>query len=135
MKLLLAFLLVTSTAFAMGGKSKDQKHGEEFKKELNLSPEQVEKFHALKAKKGELRELKVKFRESKKAFKAAMNDPKASNDELRAKFADFVKLRDEFQQKRFDHMLEKRAILNPDQIEKFNSLRKKWHGKHKGKRW
>lgn len=133
----LALLLVTAPAFAMGGKGKEQKRAEEFKKELNLTDEQVQKFRALKEKKGEIRELKTKFKESKKAFHAAMGDPKATSDDLKTKFEEFMKLRDEFQRKRFAHMLEKRAILNPDQIVKFNEmLREKWKGKHrKGKEW
>ena len=133
---LLALLLATTSSYAMGGKSKEHKHGEEFKKELNLSEEQVEKFKALREKKGEMRELKSRFKESKKAFKEAMKDPKISNDDLKVRFDEFMKLRDEVQRKRFSHMLEKRAILTPEQFEKFIELRKKWKGKRgKGKEW
>ena len=131
----LALLLATSPVFAMGGKNKDQTRKEQFKKELNLTDEQVAKFHALKEKKGEVRQMKAKFKESKKAFKTAMADPKLSEDELKVKFEDFMKQRDEFQRKRFAHMLEMRAILNPEQIVKFNEMKSKWKGKRKGKEW
>lgn len=131
----LALLLATTPVFAMGGKNKDQVRKEQFKKELNLSDEQVQKFQALKEKKGELRAMKTKFKETKKAFKAAMADPNLSPDELKVKFEDFMKQRDEFQRRRFAHHLEMRAILNPDQIVKFNEMKAKWHGKKKGKEW
>ena len=47
----LSMLLLTTQGFAMGSKSKDQQRGEEFKKELNLTDEQVAKFKELKKNK------------------------------------------------------------------------------------
>jgi Spy/CpxP family protein refolding chaperone len=129
----LSLVLMTTQGFAMGSKSKDQQRGEQFKKELNLTDEQVAKFKELKKNKSEVRDLKAKFKESKKAFRDAVGNANASNDEIRAKFEAFMKLRDEFQRKRFEHMLQKRAILTPEQITKFNGMMKRWHGKH-GKR-
>lgn len=132
---ILFMILMMSQAFAMGGKGDGQKRGEHFKKELNLSDEQVEKFRELRSKRGDMKELKAKFKETKKAFKEAMKNPASSQDELKTKFDAFMKLRDEFQRKRFSHMLEKRAILTQDQIVKFNEMRKNWKGKkgkHKG---
>lgn len=132
---ILALLLTTSSAFAMGGKSEGHKRAEEFKKELNLSDEQVEKFRELKKNKGELKELKAQFKASKKAFHEAAKDPNAGNDELKTKFDTFMRLRDEFQRKRFERMLEKRALLTVEQRAKFNELLKNWRGKKgKGKR-
>ena len=134
--LILISALLMTNAFAMGGKGRDQKRGEEFRKELSLTDEQVERFKVLKNGRGDMKVLKENFKASKKAFKEAMKDPKTSNEEMTAKFEAFMKLRDEFQRKRFSHMLEKRAILTPEQIEKFNGLRKEWHkGKGKRKEW
>jgi Spy/CpxP family protein refolding chaperone len=133
--IVLVLALMISQAFAMGGKGESQKRGEEFRKELNLTDEQVSKFHELKKNNGDMKALKASFKESKKAFKDAMKNPSTSQEDLKAKFEAFMKLRDEVQRKKFSHMLEKRAILKPEQIEKFNQLRKKWHkgkGKHKG---
>lgn len=129
--LFLVATLLTSQTFAMAGKGEGQKRAEEFKKELNLTDEQVEKFRELKKGRGEGKELKAKFKEARKAFKTAIKDPKATNADLTAKFEAFMKLRDEFQRKRFARMLEKRAILTPEQFEKFSSMKRK-HGKKKG---
>ena len=125
---MLAMILATTSAFAMGGK------GREFKKELNLTEEQVEKFRELKGGRGEMKELKAKFKESKKAFREAVKNPATSNDELRAKFEAFMKLRDEVQRKKFDRMLEKRAILTPEQFQKFMTMKKEWRKAKKDKR-
>ncbi len=127
-------VLMVSQAFAMGGKGDGQKRGEHFKKELNLSDEQVEKFRELKKNRGEMKELKSKFKESKKAFREAMKKPASTPAELQSKFDAFMKLRDEFQRKRFAHMLEKRAILTPEQIVKFNEMKGKWREGKKGKK-
>lgn len=128
-------VLMMSQAFAMGGKGDGQKRGERFKKELNLSDEQVEKFRELKKNRGEMKELKSQFKENKKAFREAMKNPSSSQEELRAKFDAFMKSRDEFQRKRFSRMLEKRAILTPDQIVKFNEMKRKWKKKGKSREW
>lgn len=134
--MILISALLMSNAFAMGSKGEHQRRGEEFMKELSLTDEQIAKFQELKKSRGDMKELKTRFKESKKAFKDAMKDPKATNQELSTRFEAFMKLRDEFQRKRFSHMLEKRAILKPEQIEKFNELRKKWHKKKgRGKEW
>lgn len=125
---MLAMILATTSAFAMGGK------GREFKKELNLTEEQVEKFRELKGGRGEMKELKAKFKESKKAFREAVKNPATSNDELRSKFEAFMKLRDEVQRKKFDRMLEKRAILTPEQFQKFMTMKKEWRKAKKDKR-
>ena len=129
--LLLIMTLVTSQAFAMAGKGDGQKRAEAFKKELNLTDEQVDKFRELRKGRGDSQELKAKFKEARTAFKTAMKDPKASNADLTTKFDTFMKLRDEVQRKRFARMLEKRAILTPEQFEKFMSMKHK-RGKKKG---
>ena len=132
----LIFALVSSQAFAMAGKGEGQKRAEEFKKELNLTDEQVEKFRELRKGRGEGKELKAKFKESRKAFHAAIKDPKSSNEDLTSKFEAFMKLRDEFHRKRFARMLEKRAILTPEQFEKFLKMREARRGKKgKSKGW
>lgn len=134
---ILTLILMTSQAFAMGGKGDDQKRGERFKKELNLTDEQVEKFREMKGNRVEMKELKAEFKASKKAFKEAMKNPKVSEEELKAKFESFMKLRDQVQRAKFARMLEKRAILTPEQMAKFQEMRKKWkHGKgKKNKEW
>jgi Spy/CpxP family protein refolding chaperone len=131
---LLLMILMVTQAFAMGGKGDGQKRGEQFKKELNLTDQQVEKFRELKKNRGEMKELKARFKESKKAFKEAMKNPASSQGDLQAKFEVFMKLREEFQRKKFARMLEKRAILTPEQIVKFNELKGKWKKSGKGKR-
>ncbi len=133
---ILTLVLMTSQAFAMGGKGDWQKRAEEFKKELNLTDEQVEKFRELKGNRGEMKKLKAEFKESKKAFKEAMKNPTLSDEELKAKFESFMKFRDQFQRAKFARYLEKKAILTPEQMAKFQELRKKWkQGKGKKKGW
>lgn len=132
--LILVVTLMSAEAFAMAGRGEGQKRVEAFKKELNLTDEQVEKFRELKKSRGDSQELKASFKEAKRAFKTAIKDPKASNEELTAKFEAFVKMRDEFQKKRFARMLEKRAILTPEQFQKFMSMKDKWREGKKGKK-
>lgn len=132
--LILVVTLMTTQAFAMAGKGEDQKRAEQFKKELGLTDAQVEKFNELKKSRGEMKGLKSEFKDARKAFKEAIKDPKSTNDELSSKFENFMKLRDEFQKKRFARMLEKRAILTPEQFEKFVSMKDKWREGKKGKK-
>ncbi|MES2525526.1 MAG: periplasmic heavy metal sensor [Bdellovibrionota bacterium] len=134
---LLTLLLISSQAFAMAGKGEEQQRGERFKKELNLTDEQVEKFRAMKGNRGDMKALKTEFKASKKAFKEAIKNPKVSDDELKTKFESFMKLRDQVQRAKFARMLEKRAILTPEQMEKFQEMRKnRKHGKgKKNKEW
>ncbi len=132
--LLLVMTLVTTQSFAMAGKGESQKRAEEFRKELNLTDEQVKKFGELKKSRGDHKEMKAKYKEARKAFKSAIKDPKATNEELTAKFEAFMKLRDEYQKKRFARMLEKRAILTPEQFQKFMSTKDKWREGKKGRK-
>lgn len=128
--MLVICLLMTTSLFAEASEGKWKKRREEFEKALNLSPEQIEKLKANKKEnREELKTLKTQFKESKNAFKEAMQNPQVSQDELKSKFEAYVSSRDKFQRKRFELMLQKRSILTPEQIAKFKEMKKDFKGK------
>lgn len=133
--LILSLILVTGMAHASRNENKDHKRGEFLKKELGLSDEQLSKVRDIRQKsKSSVKEARKNFHSQKKAFHEAMENPEASREELLKKFDSFQKARDEFQRNRFTVMLEMRSILDPDQRQKFNELKKNRKGKWKHKR-
>ena len=133
MMILLSFILFTNIVIAGPGKSEKEK-GEWFKKELNLTDEQMAKVKEIKkAHKPDMREQKKELQALKKSFKDAMKDPNASNEDLIAKFEAFQKARDASQRNRFAMMLKMREILTPEQMEKLHELKRKHKGKFRDK--
>ena len=132
--LLLALQLLPTISYAMGGKGDHQKRAEHLQKELNLTNEQLEKVTAIRKKHQDERKSKNEFKDAKKAFRDAMKDPKASKADLTIKFEEFQKIRDTHQRTKFARMLEMREILNPDQIEKFQAMKKEHKKKRRNKK-
>lgn len=131
MKLFMMFLslsLISNMALADRGM---RERGEFFKKELNLNDEQLEKVREIrKENHPQIKESRAQFKKLKAEFKEAMKDPKTSSSDLMAKFETFQKARDEFHRLRFSAMLKMREIMTPQQIEKFQKLKKE-HRKKK----
>lgn len=132
--LLLVLQLIPTMSYAMGGKGDHQKRAEHLQKELNLTNEQLEKVTAIRKKHHEERKDKDTFREAKKSFRQAMKDPKSSKADLTTKFEAFQKIRDTHQRKKFSMMMEMREILNPEQIEKFQAMKKEHKKSRRGKK-
>lgn len=133
--LILTMLLASNLTFAMGAKGDHQKRAEKFQKELNLTDEQIAKVTEIRKDQWkDLKENKKKLKAEKAAFREAMKNPNATNEELTAKFESFQKLRNDHHRKKFGMMLEMRAILNPEQREKFAEMKHREHGKRRGKK-
>lgn len=109
-----------------------------FTKELGLSEDQLKKVTEIRqSNHAKMKEDRAKFKELKKAFNEAMKNPKSTSSELKAKFDSFQKARDDFQRQRFEKMLKLREVLKPDQLAKFQELKKerkpKWNERKKMK--
>lgn len=132
MKLMTFFLVlfISFSSFADKESKGEKVKGEFFKKELNLSDEQLSKVKEIrKGCKEDILASKKNYLELKKSFKEAKKNPKATNEELTAKFEAYQKARDEFQRKRFDAMLKMREVLTPEQMNRLEEVRGKYHRK------
>lgn len=133
--LTLTLLLTSNMIFAMGGKGDHQKRAEHFQKELNLTDEQLAKVSEIRKNTWkDHKENKEKLKAEKDAFRAAMKDPKTTNEELTAKFENLQKIKNDNQRKKFNMMLQMRSILNPEQREKFRTMKKEHRGDRHGKK-
>lgn len=133
--LTLTLLLTSNMIFAMGGKGDHQKRAEHFQKELNLTDEQLAKVSEIRKNTWkDHKENKKKLKAEKDAFRAAMKDPKTTNEELTAKFENLQKIKNDNQRKKFNMMLQMRSILNPEQREKFRTMKKEHRGDRHGKK-
>lgn len=134
--LTLTLLLASNMTFAMGGKGDRQKRAERLKTELNLSDEQMAKVTEIRKNhwKGH-EENKKNLKKEKEAFRAAMKNPNATNEELAAKFEELQKHRSEHQRKQVTMLLEMRSILNPEQRAKFAEMKsKEYKNERRGKK-
>lgn len=131
---LVAFSLgATSVSVGMAGDFGHMWGGKGTFKELNLTNEQKEKLKNLrKESKDDRKEDFQKMRAESEAFRKKMAS-NAADDELRKDFAEQQKKRSEFAKQRFEHMLKVRAILTPEQRQKFAEITEKKMKKHKGK--
>jgi periplasmic protein CpxP/Spy len=127
--ILAAITLTVLPANAKGpggpGERGDRKgHMMEMMKDLNLTPEQQKKMKEVNEKStpnlGEKR--KAMFNARKDLHETLKGT--ASDDEAKKKFEVLEKAQDEFARARFDHVLAVRAILTPEQREKFHSKMK-----------
>lgn len=133
--LTLTLLLTSNMIFAMGGKGDHQKRAEHFQKELNLTDEQLAKVSEIRKNTWkDHKENKEKLKAEKDAFRAAMKDPKTTNEGLTAKFENLQKIKNDNQRKKFNMMLQMRSILNPEQREKFRTMKKEHRGDRHGKK-
>lgn len=122
-----AALTALTLAFAMpaeAGREKGErgrgKVWAEAMKELNLTSEQQAKMKELNQKKHD--ELGSKRNAMKQAREDLHNALKgtAPDADVRQKFESLQKLQDEFARARFEHVLAVRAVLTPEQREKFH---------------
>jgi Spy/CpxP family protein refolding chaperone len=137
LSIIMAFMLVTSVAFAGASKKKegDEKRGERMRKELDLTSEQLAKMKEIRKKKKEVRkEARKKVREAREAFQASAGNPQTSNDELKAKFEELQTAQALHHRAGFETMLEIRSILNESQRAKFQEKRKMFRAKFEKRR-
>lgn len=130
--LFMALMLVTSVAFAGAGKKKgDGNRGERLRKELNLSDEQLLKMKEIRKKKKEnQKEAHAKVKAAREAFEATIGNPKASNDEVKAKFEELQATKAAKHRARFETMLEIRGLLDEKQRATFQEKRKMFRKKY-----
>lgn len=106
-------------------------------KELNLSNDQVDKIQAVKNKyRSELAKLEKEKWKLKKELWEMSREPKKGaghQSELTAKHEQMQKARDAYDDKKFQMMLEARAVLNPEQIASLDDVMKRKWGYHKWK--
>jgi len=133
--LLTTFLLVAAPSFAGGKKDGHHQMGEKMRKELGLTDEQLAQMKEIRSqRKVDIKAKQAQVKEAREAFRQALANPKSSTEELKAKYQTMSAARQASRDARFETMLEVRAILKEDQISKFQELRGKWKGKHKGQR-
>jgi Spy/CpxP family protein refolding chaperone len=95
----------------------------ELRKELHLTPEQVQKIKTIRdearnASKGQMETAQA----TAKAFREALTS-NVSDDELRRLHTKMLDARRELMKSRFEGMLKIRQLLTPEQREKFQQLR------------
>ena len=135
--LFMGLLLVSTVAFAGASKKKDKDEGrgEKFRKELGLSEDQLKKMKEIREKKkADHKESRSKLRDARKAFHEAMGNPKATKEELLAKFNELESMQTAAHRARFETMLEIRGILNQEQLAKFQAKKGHWREKMKERR-
>ena len=90
-----------------------------FLEELDLSPEQRSKLQDLRGERGAKWEAMREMREARDRFDAKLKDYSISEAKLRAEANKFATLHSQMQAQRFEHLLELRKILSPEQLGKF----------------
>lgn len=91
------------------------------KKELNLTPQQMEQMKSFKKEaKSQFKAKKESMKQARKALESALKS-NSSEDVIRARYADLKAQQDEFSQARFEKILKIRAILTEEQRAKFKS--------------
>ena len=127
MVLALAFIFATP-ADARPGKGKGKGHWKQMMKELDLTEDQKVKMKALKKSKPDHKASRENMKKLKDQLKAALKSDTSD--------ADLIKMHGEIQTarnkkatERFNHMLAVRAILTPEQREKFHEMREKKRGR------
>jgi Spy/CpxP family protein refolding chaperone len=107
---------------------------DELMKQLNLNSQQQQQLTAIRQKyQGQMKQLHEQLRTNQEALRTMMSGT-ASEDSIRAKHTEIVKLRQQLENLGFESMLESRAILTPDQRKQFAQLMEKQRGKMKSKR-
>lgn len=136
LSLFMALMLVTSVAFAGASKKKEgEKRGEQMRKELNLSEEQLVKMKEIRKKKKEnQREARAKVKAAREAFHATVGNPKATNDELKTRFEELQAAQAAHHRAGFETMLEIRELLDETQRAKFHEKRKMFRAKFEKRR-
>lgn len=136
LSLFLAFMMITSVAFAGASKKKgDENRGEKMRKELDLSDEQLAKMKEIRKKKKENQKVaREKVKAAREAFHTTAGNPKASNEELQQKFQELQDAQSAHHRSGFETMLEIRSILNETQRAKFHEKKEKFRAKFEKRR-
>ncbi|MCP5468357.1 MAG: Spy/CpxP family protein refolding chaperone [Deltaproteobacteria bacterium] len=128
-----AIAILPSYVSAEGGQ-RGKQFLECFEREYQPTAEQMQQIEDLYEKSGDWRESREKMRESRKSLHDAMRSD-ASEAELRKKFNEMQKMKQEMHQKHFEKMLKLRSILTPEQREKIGACRGgRWERHGKGPR-
>lgn len=91
------------------------------KKELNLTPAQVEQLKSFKKEaKDQLKAKKEAMKEARKGLETTLKS-NSSEEAIRTKFSELQAKQDEFSKARFEMVLKIRSILTPEQRAKFKS--------------
>lgn len=133
--LALSLLLAAQNSFAGPGK-KDGHHqkGEQLRKELGLSEEQLVKIKEIRReRKSSIQEKRQAAKIANQAFRAALANSQSSKDEIAEKYRAMSQARQAIRDARFETMLEVRNVLNEQQRTKFHAMRDKWKGHSKSK--
>lgn len=136
LNLALSTLMLSNLSYADKHKGMDEgKHAEKLQKELNLTDDQLAKVKEIRKKfHDDMKGSRDTFKSSKEAFHTALGNPSATKEELTAKHAAFQKLRQEHENRKFNMMLEMRSVLKPDQVKKFQEMKKEKGWGRKGDR-
>lgn len=121
----LAVLLLGLNANADGHFDKDRKDKafsfRKMKKELNLTPVQLEQLKSFKKEaKDQLKAKKEAMKEARKGLETTLKSDN-SEEAIRTKFSELQAKQDEFSKARFEMVLKIRSILTPEQRAKFKS--------------
>ncbi len=130
---LLVSLLTSGIVYAKdGNKNNDDKFYKRFGiKSIDLTPEQKEKIKEIQSKyKDIMPKLKESLKESKDALKKGF-DSDMGEAELKKLHAELEKKKEEMQALRFDHILNLRSILTPEQRKKLKDTFFKEHDEKK----
>lgn len=128
--------LIVGQAYAFGGGKGGGKKGGFGKilKQLDLTEEQEAKLKTLrKAKKEDRGKNKGEMKELHEKMKAAFINGK-NDSEVQALHTQIKAMKMEKMDKRFQHMMDIRSVLTPDQRKKFFELQHSMRGHKKGKR-
>lgn len=121
-------LTVSAPAFAKGDKGEKGKWHEKMAAELNLTAEQKEKMKQVHQTNHEAMRAKRKaMKEARESLQTSLQGT-ATDAELKKKFEDLEKLQSEFAKARFEKVLAMRAVLTPEQRQKFKGMRKEHRG-------
>lgn len=126
----LSLCLLVATSVAYAKRENGARDGGKMREELGLNDEQIAKMKEIRQKKKALHQAsREKIKAARDEFKATMKDPKASKEQIIAKFEALQKLQSEKKRSQLDMMLEIRGLLNEEQIAKFQEKRKDWKKK------
>ncbi len=103
-------------------------------KQLDLSKEQKQQLQSLKENhKSSMQSLRDKKKALKNKLETAFSS-QASDGELKAIHQELLNAKNEIGSKRFDKVLAIRAILTPEQRQKFDSIKSDFKKEHRGRR-
>ncbi|WP_299415590.1 Spy/CpxP family protein refolding chaperone [Acaryochloris sp. IP29b_bin.148] len=112
-----------------GKEEKRQQRREQFRQELNLTPEQTEQIDQIREQGSQAKEAtREEFRAAREKMQTLMASD-ASDDELRAQHQVLQDLHQQMGDARFENKLQIRQVLTPEQRAKMAELKKQRQGK------